>query len=94
MSSKDVPWTAWIMHMAGSPLFLQEKINFESRLETYRTRMKTFVANIEQVRQVGIAGLLRVPLLKLPYSHTPILLGFFLFPAQYVACQVEEESIR
>jgi hypothetical protein len=57
MSSKDVPWTAWIMHMAGSPLFLQEKINFESRLETYRTRMKTFVANIEQVRQGGIAGL-------------------------------------
>ena len=41
-------FTAWIMHMAGSPMFLQQKIVYESRLEKYRNTMTLFVTNVEE----------------------------------------------
>ena len=39
------------MHMAGSPIFLQQKITYESRMERYRVDMRTFITRLEMTIQ-------------------------------------------
>ena len=41
------PWRAWEMHMAGSRIFLEQKLCFESRIDWYRGELRGFVERLE-----------------------------------------------
>jgi hypothetical protein len=59
-NAKPAPWTSWVMHMAGSAIFLQQKIMYESRMDRYRNDMKMFIENIERLIEKNVDNNLSV----------------------------------
>jgi hypothetical protein len=53
-------WSSWVMHMAGSPIFLQQKITYESRMERYRVDMRTFITRLEMTIQKDLDAELNI----------------------------------
>lgn len=45
--SQCAPWRDWEMHMAGSRLFLEQKLCFENRVEWYQRELKAFTLRLE-----------------------------------------------